>query len=205
MPDSAIIDLVATPVRVNTPARALGDEGDAIWLLNSGDDPVFWSLGSTPPATGEPGFKIDPAGRHTITLPARSLPLWAWAPSRSRLVTAPYVGRGTAPTSTIRMTIDAVPRRLSEPDGWGPGSAAILRVVGAGPISFLFFRGPAGRRRHLAAAGAGDRSAVVPRWRRARYMAVDPALCRQRGSLPAGRSPLEAVSHGAPGWRRASR
>ena len=138
MPNSAFVGVVPQPVRVNTPERNLGEPGDAILLLNAGDDPLYWSLGPTAPAAGEPGFVINPAGRHQITLPAASLPLWAWSPGRTRLATAPVAARGVAPTATVRMTVDATPRQLAEPPGWALGSNAILRVVGAGAVSYLF-------------------------------------------------------------------
>ena len=161
--------------------------------------------GNAAPAASEPGFKIDPAGRHTITLPARSLPLWAWAPSRSRLVTAPVAGRGVAPTATLRMTVDAMPRMLAEPDGWGPGRQAILRVVGAGPVSYLFAENQPDGDGTLPPLEPGTDLPLVNDGGEQKYMAVDPALSGIERALSVGRSALGAVIHGAPGWRRASR
>ncbi|MYH37358.1 MAG: hypothetical protein F4160_11230 [Rhodospirillaceae bacterium] len=84
---TAILDLTGNPAQVNPDGHGLGRPGQALRLTNAGDDPVFWAIAGRAPTAGVPGFEIGRGGHHEIAVPV--LPLWAWAPGRSRVIATP--------------------------------------------------------------------------------------------------------------------
>ena len=131
-----IYPLEAAPVRINTPERELGDAGAPLGLANIGDDPAFWLIAAAAP-TGQPGFKIERASEHLITLPDALL--WAWSPARSRLLVTPLEPRqGIIPLATAAFTVGQTPVRVSTPAGIEEGADVLIYHAGGRPVSHVW-------------------------------------------------------------------
>ena len=133
MPGTETFILNQTPQALT----GLPDAGNRIWLANSGDDALFWSIDDSAPGDREPGFQLAPSSTAEIAAPEAPNKIHAWSPGGTRLLVLGAAGTSPIPAATLRLSVDSVPRVMPQFENYIVGTRGLIYVTGANPVSWI--------------------------------------------------------------------